>query len=97
MPPFSFDETHQTSVVALRALLFLAIFAFALMNTGHRQAALLPRPGLETPMIVGLAPVLRLGAAVGVSLRVAAPRAAPRGPEAPARAARRGDREPPQP
>jgi uncharacterized integral membrane protein len=49
----------------LRAVLFLAIFAFALMNTDTVRLRFLGQ-AWETPMIVVLLPFFALGTAVGV-------------------------------
>jgi uncharacterized integral membrane protein len=50
----------------LRALLFLAIFAFALMNTDTVKLRFFLGSTWETPMIVALLLVFACGAAVGV-------------------------------
>jgi uncharacterized integral membrane protein len=50
----------------LRALLFLAIFAFALMNTDTVRLRFFLGQAWETPMIVVLLLFFALGAAVGV-------------------------------
>ena len=49
----------------LRALLFLAIFAFALMNTDTVRLRFFLGQAWETPMIVVLLLFFALGAAVG--------------------------------
>jgi putative membrane protein len=50
----------------LRALLFLAILAFALMNTDTVKLRFLPGGTWETPMIVVLLLFFACGAAIGV-------------------------------
>jgi putative membrane protein len=50
----------------LRALLFLAIFAFALMNTDTVKLRFLPGQTWDTPMIVVLLLFFACGAAIGV-------------------------------
>ncbi|HTQ74549.1 MAG TPA: LapA family protein [Burkholderiales bacterium] len=50
----------------LRVLLFLAIFAFALMNTDSVEVRFLPGHAWETPMIVLLLLFFACGAAIGV-------------------------------
>jgi len=50
----------------LRALLFLAIFAFALMNTDTVRLRFFLGGSWETPMIVALLLFFACGAAIGV-------------------------------
>ena len=50
----------------LRALLFVMIFAFALMNTDTVRLRFLPGRTWETPMIVALLMFFAFGAAIGV-------------------------------
>ena len=50
----------------LRALLFLAVFAFALMNTGPVTLRFFLGQTWETPMILALLLSFAFGAAVGV-------------------------------
>ncbi len=50
----------------LRALLFLAVFAFALMNTGPVTLRFFLGQTWETPMILALLLFFAFGAAIGV-------------------------------
>ena len=50
----------------LRLLLFLAIFAFALMNTDTVKLRFFPDRTWETPMIIVLLVFFACGAAIGV-------------------------------
>jgi len=82
----------------LRALLFLAIFAFALMNTDTVRLRFFLGQAWETPMIVVLLLFFALGAAVGVLACVSRLLGQRREVQKLRRALRAGgDREPPQP
>ena len=82
----------------LRALLFLAIFAFALMNTDTVRLRFFLGQAWETPMIVVLLLFFALGATVGVLACVSRLLGQRREVQKLRRALRAGgDREPPQP
>jgi lipopolysaccharide assembly protein A len=82
----------------LRALLFLAIFAFALMNTDTVRLRFFLGQAWETPMIVVLLLFFALGVAVGVLACVSRLLGQRRELQKLRRALRAGgDREPPQP
>jgi uncharacterized integral membrane protein len=81
----------------LRALLFLAIFAFALMNTDTVRLRFFLGQAWETPMIVVLLLFFALGAAVGVLACVSRLVSQRREIQKLRRALRAGDSEPQQP
>jgi lipopolysaccharide assembly protein A len=81
----------------LRALLFLLIFAFALMNTDTVKLRFFLGQAWETPMIVVMLLFFALGAAVGVLACLSRLLGQRREIQRLQRALRAGGREPPQP
>ena len=82
----------------LRALLFLAVFAFALMNTDPVTLRFFLGRTWETPMILALLLFFAFGAAIGVLACVSRLLGQRREIQKLQRALRAGgDREPPQP
>ena len=81
----------------LRALLFLLIFAFALMNTDTVRLRFFLGQAWETPMIVVLLLFFALGAAVGVLACLSRLLGQRREIQKLQRSLRAGGREPPQP
>jgi lipopolysaccharide assembly protein A len=81
----------------LRALLFLLIFAFALMNTDTVKLRFFLGQAWETPIIVVMLLFFALGAAVGVLACLSRLLGQRREIQRLQRALRAGGREPPQP
>jgi lipopolysaccharide assembly protein A len=81
----------------LRALLFLLIFGFALMNTDTVRLRFFLGQAWETPMIVVLLLFFALGAAIGVLACLSRLLGQRREIQKLQRALRAGGREPPQP
>ena len=66
VPPFCFMRFIKQLSWLLRALLFMMIFAFALMNTDTVKLRFFLGRTWETPMIVALLLFFAFGAAIGV-------------------------------
>jgi uncharacterized integral membrane protein len=81
----------------LRALLFLLIFAFALMNTDTVKLRFFLGQAWETPMILVMLLFFALGAAIGVLACLSRLLGQRREIQRLQRALRAGGREPPQP